>query len=161
VSTDTPKPTIHPNLMLLAKQIKEEWAKLQALEKSTEDARKAFGKMLLDAKDKVGHGQFGKWILENCDITWRTANRYMLLASEPKLDSVSNLPATEKSNSGDNNKSAAAAVTASDAYDKAEDRLVECLQRLSVMEAEAAVEETVKKLRNTIHMMKQVLKNAA
>jgi hypothetical protein len=158
--TVTEKPALHPNLILIAKQIKDEWSKLQALEKSTEEARKAFGKLLLDAKDKVGHGQFGKWIVENCDITWRTANRYMLLAQQPKLDSVSNLPAAEKGDD-ETDKVQSPAVNASDAYDKAEDRLVERLQRLSLTEAEAAVEQTVKKLRNTVSTMKQVLKNAA
>jgi hypothetical protein len=155
-------PAIQPNLVLLAKQIKDEYAKLQTLQKSTEEARKAFGKMLVDAKDKVGHGKFGKWIEENCSITHRTANRYMLLAEEPKLDSVSNLPTAQSSNTTDKAQSAApAAANASDLYDKAENRLVEKLQRLQIDEAEAAVEQTVKKLRNTISTMKQVLKNAA
>jgi hypothetical protein len=147
-----------PNLVLLAKQIKDEWTKLQTLEKSTEEARKAFGKMLVDAKEKVGHVKFGKWIEENCDITWRTANRYMLLA-QPKLDTVSNL-STAQSNTT-TPSAAPPAAKASDLYDKAEERLVEKLQRLQIEEAEAAVEQTVKKLRNTINTMKQVLKNAA
>jgi hypothetical protein len=151
------KPSADPKLRLLATQIKDEYAKLQTLEKSTDEARKAFGKLLLDAKEKVGHSNFGKWIEENCSITHRTANRYMLLAREPKLDSVSNLPTADNKA----NKSADPAANASDLYDKAEDRLVEKLQRLSLAQAEAAVEQTMKKLRTTISTMKQVLKNAA
>jgi hypothetical protein len=50
--------------------------------------------------------------------------------------------------------------SASDLYDKVEDRLVEKLQALSLTEAEAAAEQTVKKLRATINTMKQVLKLA-
>ena len=127
------------------------------MEKATDDARKAFGKLLLEAKDKVGHGNFGKWIEDNCSIDWRTANRYMAQAREPKLDTVSNLPTGEKSNAD----AVPPTVKASTLYDKAEDRLVEKLQALALPEAEAAVEQTVKKLRNTISTMKQVLKNAA
>jgi hypothetical protein len=127
------------------------------MEKATDDARKAFGKLLLEAKDKVGHGNFGKWIEDNCSIDWRTANRYMRQAREPKLDTVSNLPAGEKSDTA----AVPPPVKASTLYDKAEDRLVEKLQALALPEAEAAVEQTVKKLRNTISTMKQVLKNAA
>jgi Protein of unknown function (DUF3102) len=94
------KPDPHASLATL---IKAAWAKLQETEKATEEARKAFGKQLLDAKAKVGHGKFGKWVEDHCSITHRTANRYMaLVEAEGKLDSVSNLaaPQTGNDNSG-------------------------------------------------------------
>ena len=75
---------VDPRLTMLAKQIKDQWAKLQdqeqsleAMEKSIKEARLAFGKLLLDAKQKVGHGNFGKWIEDNCQITPRQCQRYM------------------------------------------------------------------------------------
>jgi hypothetical protein len=143
-------------LTSLIAKIKTDWANLQAVEKSTKEARLAFGRLLLDAKDKVGKGKFGEWIEKNCSITWRTANRYMAVV---RLDKLSN--STGSGSAKGSAPKQSQPPSASDVYDKAEDRLVEKLQALSLAEAEAAAEQTVKKLRATINTMKQVLKNAA
>jgi Protein of unknown function (DUF3102) len=48
------------------------------------------GKLLIEAKDKLDHGQWLPWIRENCLISARTASRYMRLARHaPDLESKS------------------------------------------------------------------------
>jgi hypothetical protein len=45
------------------------------------------GALLLQAKTKVGHGRFGKWLEKNCDLSERSAQRYMALKEEwPKIE---------------------------------------------------------------------------
>ena len=40
------------------------------------------GGLLLQAKAKVGHGRFGKWLEKNCDLSERSAQRYMALKEQ-------------------------------------------------------------------------------
>jgi Protein of unknown function (DUF3102) len=131
----------------LASQINTDWAKLQQTEKATEEARKAFGKLLLDAKAKVGHGKFSEWIEKNCSITHRTANRYMALVepeAKGKLDSVSNLTATSTANAPP------ATTTIIDLLDSRMDRVIKALDKLKKEEGvEAAIEE-IEKLKETL-----------
>jgi hypothetical protein len=35
------------------------------------------GEMLIEAKDQVAHGSWGRWLTTNCDLTSRTAQVYM------------------------------------------------------------------------------------
>ena len=48
------------------------------------------GKMLEEAKEKVGHGEWVKWLTQNCpEISERTARLYMRLATnQPELEKV-------------------------------------------------------------------------
>jgi hypothetical protein len=57
------------------------------------------GDLLIEAKDKLVHGQWGPWLEANCEMSARTARRYMLLASnrdtiEAKMATVANLNLT-------------------------------------------------------------------
>ena len=38
------------------------------------------GKLLIEAKEQVGHGEFGKWIEENFNLKWRMAQNFMAIA---------------------------------------------------------------------------------
>jgi hypothetical protein len=40
------------------------------------------GEMLIEAKDQVAYGSWGKWVSKNFELTHRTANQYMRLARE-------------------------------------------------------------------------------
>lgn len=40
----------------------------------------AAGRLLIEAKGKLNHGEFGPWLREHVDISERTARRYMTLA---------------------------------------------------------------------------------
>ena len=59
------------------------------------------GKMLIDAKAQVKHGEWDNWITQNCNLAPRTARGYMRLANTvPQLDDskrqrVADLPLRE------------------------------------------------------------------
>lgn len=47
------------------------------------------GKLLLEAKEKLGHGEWLPWLQTNCQFSARAAQGYMRLAKEiPKLDEL-------------------------------------------------------------------------
>jgi Protein of unknown function (DUF3102) len=75
------------DLQAIADKIKAEWTKLQEAEKGLAERALTFGKLLIEAKEKVGHNNWLKWLETNCkQISDRTANRYMeLAAGEKKL----------------------------------------------------------------------------
>lgn len=54
------------------------------------------GRDLLEIKERLGHGHFGKWLKAEFDWTERTAERYMQAAERfaDKSDTVSDLPPT-------------------------------------------------------------------
>jgi len=92
MSTDKPPPVAAavPSLSDLATRINTEFA---AIQKADQDANKnvvqraiTFGRTLCQAKEKVGHGKWEKWLNDNCrDISARTAQRYMKLADSPEV----------------------------------------------------------------------------
>lgn len=54
------------------------------------------GKRLIQAKEKVGHGEWGNWLKDNFNFTHRTATRFMQVANEfPNWTSMSNLEPTK------------------------------------------------------------------
>jgi hypothetical protein len=56
--------------------------------------RIALGKLLVEAKDQVGHGNFMKWVKANLSFTHRSATTYMIEYEESiELESASNLKA--------------------------------------------------------------------
>ena len=160
---DIAPPTTSPSLTDLATRINSEFA---AIQKADQDANKTvvqraitFGRTLSQAKEKVGHGKWEKWLNDNCrDISTRTAQRYMKLAESPdvraqlgKNDTVSVLSlraalalANRKPKS----------TQPSEEYDRAESKLVEKLEALSPDTAEAAANETVERLREAVARIK-------
>src|SRR5947209_4796544 len=47
----------------------------------------AAGKLLIEAKDRVQHGEWGAWIEQHCGFSERLAQKYMQVARQvPKLD---------------------------------------------------------------------------
>ena len=159
----TAPPSTVPSLSDLATKINTEFA---AIQKTDQDANKAvvlraitFGKTLGQAKEKVGHGKWEKWLNDNCrDISARTAQRYMKLANSPgvravlgKNDTVSFL-SLRAALALANRKTKE--PKPSDEYDRAESKLVEKLEALSPDTAEAAATETVERLREAITRIK-------
>jgi Protein of unknown function (DUF3102) len=64
----------------IAEQINEQhWL---ARDKFAEHAVEC-GRLLLAQKERVGYGNFGKWIEANCDFSVATANNYMRVAKNP------------------------------------------------------------------------------
>src|SRR5690242_3025151 len=58
----------------------------QSLKQGLEHALEA-GRLLLEAKGRLEHGQWLPWLQANCDVSERLAQKYMRVAKElPKLD---------------------------------------------------------------------------
>lgn len=161
--TTMPPSSASPSLTDLAARINTEFA---AIQKADQDANKTvvqraitFGRTLCQAKEKVGHGKWEKWLNDNCaEISKRTAQRYMKLAdssevraSMGKNDSVSFLSLR-----------AALALAnrkpkdpkPSEEYDRAESTLVKKLEALLPDTAEAAANETVARLNEAVARIK-------
>jgi Protein of unknown function (DUF3102) len=90
-TTETPAPI--SDLAALASKIKGEYAAIQMKSKDAFRQMMNFGDTLIEAKIKVGHGNFGKWIEKECGISQRSVERYMRLAAnrkiiEAKIDSM-------------------------------------------------------------------------
>jgi DUF3102 family protein len=136
----TPSAVPSPSLSDLASRINTEFA---AIRKADQDANKTvvqraitFGRTLCQAKEKVGHGKWEKWLNDNCrDISVRTAQRYMKLADSPEVrtamgknDTVSVLSLRAALALANRKKKD---PKPSDEYDRAENKLVEKLEALS------------------------------
>src|SRR5215469_12503194 len=75
----------------LAKQINDH---LKEMEETTNRVKQTvlqqalrLGELLLQAKAKVAHGRFGKWLEKNCELSERSAQRYMQLKEGwPKIE---------------------------------------------------------------------------
>jgi hypothetical protein len=152
-----------PSLSDLATRINTEFA---AIRKTDQDANKnvvqraiTFGRTLSQAKEKLGHGRWEKWLTDNChDISARTAQRYMKLADSPEVrtalgknDTVSVL-SLRKALALANRKPKV--PKPSEEYDRAESNLVKKLEALSPDTAEAAATETGERLREAITRIK-------
>jgi Protein of unknown function (DUF3102) len=159
----TAPPSPSPSLTDLATRINTEFA---AIQKADQDANKTvvqraitFGRTLCQAKEKVGHGKWEKWLNDNChDISVRTAQRYMKLADSPEL----------RAEMGKNDTVSVLSLRAalalanrkpkdpkpSDEYDRAENKLVEKLEALSPDTVEAAASETVERLNAAVARIK-------
>ena len=129
------------------------------------------GGLLLQAKAKVGHGRFGKWLEKNCDLSERSAQRYMALKEQwPKIaawlknnsatvadlslrqaEKIIALPTLDQSNVSSTNVSS---TTTSDSYDKIAERLITSLEKMKPDEAEPAAQETIRKLAHTVSVKK-------
>lgn len=178
-ATPLPVPGEPPKAMTLsdlAKKIKAEHEALTSSIRQIVNRAIIIGDDLNKAKDEVGHGSFLKWVKLNCAMSNKTAERYMKLASnktklmtklqeatakaDDKFEMISNLSLAqaERLISGEG---AAGGGNPSDAYDKAEGKLIEKLEELSAEVAEAAVNETISRLQSAIAMMKRSAKAAA
>jgi len=83
----------------LAGRIREEQAGIRNAFKRGIEHAMAAGDLLIEAKEQLVHGQWGPWLEDNCEMSARTARRYMYLASnrdaiEAKMATVANLNLT-------------------------------------------------------------------
>lgn len=84
----------------LAQSINAHFAAIVSSGKNALEHALACGDDLLTAKSKMKHGEWLPWLEENCDVTDRSARRYMTLAKllppllESKTDTMSDLDVT-------------------------------------------------------------------
>src|SRR5271169_5322727 len=63
------------------------------------------GKLLLEAKAQVPHGEWMKWLKANCKVSGRTARLYMQIANDPsRMATVANLTLRAAARPRDNGK---------------------------------------------------------
>src|SRR6185312_3760605 len=165
------------SLAELGKKIKSENEALATLIAGIVPRAIGIGKDLNAAKARIAHGGFLKWVKLNCAMTDKTAERYMKLAANEdkllaklrelsaegdKFETISNLSLaqaerliTERNAEGGGNGD-----NVSDAYDRAQDKLMEKLDALSAEVAEAAAAETIERLKVIVEAKKKIAKAA-
>lgn len=64
----------------LATRINEEHAKCEVAARTAIDHAIKVGRLLLEAKDQVAHGEWGEWVEKHCAFSQRSAQGYMRVA---------------------------------------------------------------------------------
>ena len=84
----------------LAKAINDKLSQMVASARTTLQRAIEIGELLELAKERVGHGNFEAWVTDHCQLSYRSARRYMKLARErveieaqAKMANVANLNA--------------------------------------------------------------------
>ena len=124
------------------------------------------GTLLIQAKAKYGqHGVWKSWLNANCELSERTAQRYMKLAEgRPKLEQITKkksatmadltLAEAERLLGDGGNKGDRDKATPSVAHDNAEKSLLKKLTALPLDEVDDHSQKTIKELRDTVATMK-------
>ena len=112
------------------------------------------GELLKEAKNKVGeHGQWLLWLKNECELSIRTAQRYMKWADDkPRLEKICREKNVTMSHLTLNRaaKFLRGPPLPSDEYDKTEKALIRKLEKLSPEAADAAVKTTIKTLKDAV-----------
>ncbi|MDQ0510625.1 DUF3102 domain-containing protein [Ancylobacter amanitiformis] len=85
ISSTVPVPVI--DLPFLAREINDAHRQVQFHGKSMLMEAKRAGEALLEAKRSCIHGEFKKWVADNCAFSYQTAVRYMRVAKKITHDS--------------------------------------------------------------------------
>ena len=151
----------------LGARIKSEHSRLIGLGRRCVDYAIGIGEDLIKAQVLVGHGNFLKWVKDNCGFTDKTAERYMkfaknkakLMAMEGvKFETISNLTlnAAERliDGAGSGSGSGSGVGNKGDTYDKAQERLLAKLSKMDPETAEAAAQKTIDELARIVRIKK-------
>jgi hypothetical protein len=131
------------------------------------------GALLLQAKAKVPHGRFGKWLEKNCDLSERSAQRYMALkeqwplfetwlkdnsatVADLSLRQAQKIIAPQPTPDPTPQPTLPASTHTSDGYDKLAEELIGSLEKMKAEEAEAAAQNTIRDLVHTVSVKKGV-----
>jgi DUF3102 family protein len=134
------------------------------------------GDLLLEAKGRAGHGNFEAWLATHCQLSFRTARRYMGMAKNrvqieaqlaAKSAKVADLNAqgllTDQSGGAKDKPSGAKgkAQTAAGDYDALEEKLIDKLKELDPNEARDHADKTIAALNDTVADIASIAKRAA
>ena len=174
-------PATTPALMRpaeLAKAINDKLSQMVTAARTSFTRAIEIGELLKQAKDRVGHGNFEAWVNDHCQISYRSARRYMKLADDrPKIEeqlkldaptkmaNVANLnvataqrllapPKTQSEGSGQSTK-----LPVTEQYKTIENNLIACLKDLRD-KAESYAAGTHEALRDTVDDLKSVIEQA-
>jgi hypothetical protein len=149
----------------LANGIKDKHSKVLFSFQSSVTHAMEVGDWLNAAKSKVKHGGFETWVQTHCQLSPRTARRYMEMAKDrtqiearlaAKTANLADLNAqhllTDQSGGG-NGSGNGDPPTLADAYDKLEEKLVEKLKKLRPGQARRHAEKTIGALNDTVEVI--------
>jgi hypothetical protein len=156
----------------LGQSIREKHASMLRAFKASVVTAIEVGELLVEAKKRVGHGNFEGWVKDHCGFSYRSARRYTQMARDkdkllaqlnPNNAALGDLSATRllAKPSGSASSDTPATVAASDKYDRAEERLIEKLQELPVDAADDLAATTISKLKATVATMRKGATNKA
>jgi len=170
-----PTPPPKPNLATmseedLAKSIKEKIsAVLTSFQRSVTHAMEV-GDLLIEAKSRVGHGNFEAWCETHCQLSLRTARRYMGMAKDrtqiearlaAKTANLADLnaqrlltyqppPDSDEGSGGEDAGGGSPTRTPAGDYDKLEEKLLKKLKELPSTDARDHAEKTIAALNDTV-----------
>lgn len=133
--------------------IRSEYANLLKAQREVVIKAMGIGDRFLDWKAKLPHGRFRKWVENECGVSIKKAERYMTLAKnraylerlDPEVLADLSINAALRMIKGN----------PSDAYDKAEKKLVEKLGALNADQADACAAETIRVLNEAVAELKR------
>jgi hypothetical protein len=163
----------------LAKSIKEKHSMMLSSFRNSVTHAMDVGDLLTEAKKRVGHGKFEAWCVTHCQLSLRTARRYMGMAKDraeieaqlaAKTANLADLNAqrllTDQSggdgNGGGNNDGGGSGTkTPAGEYDKLEEKLIDKLKELDPNEARDHADKTIGALNDTVEDIESIAKRAA
>jgi Protein of unknown function (DUF3102) len=122
------------------------------------------GEALIEAKRQVGHGNFGRWVKDNCELSERTAEVYMecarnrqklaaIIAATANMTLAAALRAIKDKPKGDDGSLGK--------YEKARASLIKRLRGLSPDDIEDAANGTIAELQAVVAAIKNPASKAA
>jgi len=133
----------------------------QVLDAGKNVVRKAIeaGVALIDAKRQVGHGNWLKWLKENCELSERTAELYMECArNRQKLEAIiaaaANMTLAQALRKIKPTRGGSGDEGALGKYQKAQASLIKKLRGLEPDDVEEAAQRTIAELNGVVVTMK-------
>jgi len=180
VAPAVPQPISKMSEEELAKSIKEKHSMMLTSFRSSVTHAMDVGDLLTEAKKRVGHGKFEAWCATHCQLSPRTARRYMGMAKDrakieaqlaAKTANLADLNAqrllTDQSGGGDsggggnNGGGGRGQQTPAGEYDQLEEKLIDKLKELDPSEARDHADKTIAALNDTVADIASIAKRAA
>jgi len=177
-SVTVPQPISKMSEEELAKSIKEKHSMMLTSFRSSVTHAMDVGDLLTEAKKRVGHGKFEAWCATHCQLSPRTARRYMGMAKDrakieaqlaAKTANLADLNAqrllTNQSGGGggggNHGGGGRGQQTPAGEYDKLEEKLLDKLKELDPSEARDHADKTIAALNDTVADIASIAKRAA
>ena len=178
VTATVPQPISKMSEEELAKSIKEKHSMMLTSFRSSVTHAMDVGDLLTEAKKRVGHGKFEAWCATHCQLSPRTARRYMGMAKDrakieaqlaAKTANLADLNAqrllTNQSGGGggggNHGGGGRGQQTPAGEYDKLEEKLLDKLKELDPSEARDHADKTIAALNDTVADIASIAKRAA
>jgi hypothetical protein len=177
-STQLAAPTLPAQMSVpdLAKAINDRMSAMLTSFRMSVQRAIEIGELLVEAKDRVGHVKFEKWLTTNTTLPYRSAARYMKFAKErPEIEAqlgksanladlnlttAQRLLAPPKTTQPEEEKSKKPQPTPADRYTDIESDLLRALLDLDYSDAKGCADRTIGALNDTVEDIKSVIEQA-